>query len=110
MTRAITAVMLVLIAALAAPSAQAPATPGAWRPLFDGKTTAGWRGFKKAQMPEGWAVIDGALTRGGKAGDIVSIEQFDDFELKVEWKIAPGANSGLFYRVVETPDNAPMWQ
>lgn len=84
MVRVIAAVML---AALAAPSGQAPpATPGAWRPLFDGKTTAGWRGFKKAQMPEGWTVVDGALTRGGKAGDLVSIEQFDDFELKVEWK------------------------
>jgi hypothetical protein len=110
MVRVIATVMLVTIAAPAAPSAQAPATTGAWRPLFDGKTTAGWRGFKKAQMPEGWAVVDGALTRGGKAGDIVSVEQFDDFELKVEWKIAPGANSGIFYRVVETPDNAPMWQ
>ena len=110
MLRAITAAMLVTIVALAVPSAQAPpAAPGAWRPLFDGKTTAGWRGFKKAQMPEGWTVVDGALTRGGKAGDIVSIEQFDDFELKVEWKIAPGANSGLFYRVVETPDSGPMW-
>jgi hypothetical protein len=61
-------------------------------------------------MPEGWSVIDGALTRGGKAGDIVSVDQFGDFELTLEWKIAPGANSGLFYRVVETPDDGPMWQ
>lgn len=90
-----------------------PAAPGAaagWRPLFDGKTTAGWRGFKQKEMPAGWSVVDGALTRGGKAGDIVSIEQFGDFELTLEWKIAAGANSGLFYRVVETPDDGPMWQ
>lgn len=80
-----------------------------WRALFDGKTTAGWRAFKQQQMPPGWSVVDGALTRGGKAGDIVSIEQFGDFELTLEWKIAAGANSGLFYRVVETPDNGPMW-
>lgn len=87
----------------------APSAPG-WRSLFDGKTTAGWRGFKQKQMPDGWSVIDGALTRGGKAGDIVSVDQFGDFELTLDWKIAAGANSGLFYRVVETPDDNPMWQ
>src|SRR5687768_3791680 len=87
-----------------------PSSPQGWRPLFDGKTTSGWRGFKKKEMPDGWSVIDGALTRGGKAGDIVSIEQFGDFELTLDWKIAAGANSGLFYRVVETPDDGPMWQ
>ena len=90
------------------PSANPPAaTSSGWRPLFDGKTTAGWRGFKQPQMPDGWTVIDGALTRGGKAGDIVSMEQFEDFEFTMEWKIAAGANSGLFYRVVDTPDTVP---
>jgi hypothetical protein len=95
---------------LATPSAPVSESAPPWRSLFDGRTTAGWRGFKQAAMPEGWSVIDGALTRGGKAGDIVSIEEFDDFELTLDWKIAPGANSGLFYRVVETPDDGPMWQ
>src|SRR4030095_14463278 len=60
-------------------------------------------------MPEGWTVVDGALTRGGKSGDIVSLREFADFELEVEWKIAPKANSGLFYRVVEHPDRKDMW-
>jgi hypothetical protein len=60
-------------------------------------------------MPEGWTVVDGALTRGGKSGDIVSLREFADFELEVEWKIAPKANSGLFYRVVEHPDDKDMW-
>src|SRR5688572_22129442 len=101
--------MIRLIAALAAVAAVALITtrsPASGQPatrsLFDGKTTAGWRGFKQKEMPAGWSVIDGALTRGGKAGDIVSIDQFADFELTLEWKIAAGANSGLFYRVVET--------
>jgi hypothetical protein len=109
--------MIRVIAALvlATLATQTPSTPAAepasgWRPLFDGKTTAGWRGFRQKQMPDGWTVTDGALTRGGKAGDIVSIEQFGDFELTWEWKIAAGANSGLFYRVVEMPDGGPMWQ
>ena len=84
-------------------------SPGPWQPLFDGKTTAGWRGWQQKTMPEGWTVVDGALTRGGKSGDIVSLREFADFELEVEWKIAPKANSGLFYRVVEHSDDKDMW-
>jgi hypothetical protein len=74
---------------------------GGWRALFDGKTTAGWRGYRQKTMPEGWTVVDGALTRSGKGGDIITVDQFGDFELEVEWKIAPGGNSGVFYRVPE---------
>jgi hypothetical protein len=107
MTRIIAGVALALVLAASRIPAAAPAAE--WRPLFDGKTTAGWRGFKQTQMPDGWKAIDGALTRTGKAGDIVSIEEFGDFELTVDWKIAPGANSGLFYRVVENEADADMW-
>jgi len=84
-------------------------TPGPWQPLFDGKTTAGWRGWQQKAMPAGWKVVDGALTRVEKAGDIVSLGEFADFELEADWKIAPKANSGLFYRVVEHPDDKEMW-
>lgn len=83
--------------------------PGTWRSLFDGKTTAGWRGFLAKQMPEGWKVVDGALTRVDKAGDIVTTDEFADFELSLEWKIAKGANSGIFYRVVENDTDKSMW-
>jgi len=86
-----------------------PRTPGPWQPLFDGKTTAGWRGWQQRTLPAGWKVIDGALTRADKGGDIVSLREFADFELEVEWKIAPKANSGLFYRVVEHPEDTEMW-
>jgi 3-keto-disaccharide hydrolase len=82
---------------------------GAWQPLFDGRSTAGWRGFNQTTMPAGWRVVDGALTRVGKAGDIVSLRDFGDFELEVVWKIAPKANSGIFYRVVEHADDKEMW-
>jgi len=78
-----------------------------FRPLFDGKTTAGWRGFRQAQMPEGWRVIDGALTRTGAGGDIVSVEEFGDFELSLEWKLGANGNSGVFFRVTE--DDPVMW-
>ncbi len=78
-----------------------------WRLLFDGQTTAGWRGFRQPTLPAGWQAIDGELTRVGEAGDIVTVDEFDDFELTLEWKLSPNGNSGLFYRVTE--DDDVMW-
>jgi hypothetical protein len=52
-------------------------------------------------MPAGWSVVDGALTRTGQGGDIVTTEEFGDFELTLQWNIAPGGNSGIMYRVTE---------
>jgi hypothetical protein len=85
-----------------------------WRLLFDGRTTAGWRGYRQQGMPDGWQVVDGALTRVGQAGDIVTRDQFQDFELALEWMVAPGGNSGIFIRASEDTDwiyqNAPEMQ
>ena len=75
-----------------------------WKLLFDGKTTAGWHGYGAPDFPGGWQIVDGALTRVGTAGDIVTSEKFRDFELAIEWKVAPGGNSGIFYRGVVAPD------
>lgn len=72
--------------------------------LFDGQTTTGWRGYKQQQCPPGWQVVDGALTRVGEAGDLVSLHQYSDFELELEWQIAPGGNSGIMFRVTEDHD------
>lgn len=81
-----------------------------WQLLFDGQTTQGWRGFGQSTMPREWQAVDGALvltTRAaagapGKLGTgIVTSEPWDDFELALEWKLAPGGNSGIFYRVGE---------
>lgn len=112
MRRVVTTIVMALALA-ASRTAVTPtslaAAPQAWRSLFDGKTTAGWRGFKQKDLPDGWKAIDGALTRTGKAGDIVSIDEFGDFELTIDWKIAPGANSGIFYRVVEYDEDPDMW-
>jgi len=81
---------------------------GGWKLLFDGKTTQGWRTFKKQTFPaHGWVVEDGWLHCLGKdGGDIISDAEFDDFELDWEWKQAPGGNSGLKYFVTETRNSA----
>lgn len=79
-----------------------------WRLLFDGATTKGWRGFKQSAMPAGWTVRDGALVRESGGGDIVTDEEFTDFELELDWKIAEGANSGILFHVTE--DHDYVWQ
>jgi hypothetical protein len=86
-----------------------------WRLLFDGKTTAGWRGYGRPTMPDdGWSVVDGALTRTGRGGDIVTLDTYRDFELALEWKVPPGGNSGIFYRAIEDSNaiymSAPEYQ
>jgi hypothetical protein len=80
-----------------------------WKLLFDGKTTKGWRGYKQKTAPANWKVRDGALvmekTEGVK-GDILTVDQYESFELALDWKIAEGGNSGVMYHVLET-ESAP---
>ena len=81
-----------------------------WKLLFDGKTTAGWRGYKKQAMPDkGWKVEDGLLKKvaGEKGGDIVTEQTFRDFEFAWEWKVARGGNNGVKYFVTEERAGAP---
>jgi len=86
-----------------------------WKLLFDGKTTKGWRGYKMQSMPPGWVVTNGTLARiaggaGGKGAgggdDIVTTEDFENFELTLEWKLVPNGNSGVLYHVSEEPATA----
>jgi hypothetical protein len=72
-----------------------------WRLLFDGATTAGWRGFRQPGAPDGWRVAEGALVREGGGGDLITDEQFENFDLALEWRIAEGGNSGIMFRVSE---------
>jgi hypothetical protein len=73
-----------------------------WQLLFDGQDAAQWwRGYKKDHLPEGWVVENGALVRKGK-GDIITKEQYESFELSIEWKISEGGNSGIMFKVLET--------
>jgi hypothetical protein len=99
--------------ALSSASAQQPNTLTAkekadgWKLLFDGKTTEGWRSARGGGFPAvGWAVKDGVITvtetggeEAGNGGDIVTTRTYGDFELSVDFKTSPGANSGIMYFV-----------
>lgn len=76
-----------------------------WQLLFDGKTTNGWHKFNDGKINGGWIVEDGELVALGKGGDIggdvVSDNDYANFDLKLEWKVSLGGNSGIFYHVKE---------
>lgn len=86
-----------------------------WELLFDGESFAGWRGLGREGIPEGhWVIEDGTIRKVAsgdvptapdgqplEGGDILTTDVFDDFELYFEWKVAPGANSGIKYNVSE---------
>ncbi|MBX9400823.1 DUF1080 domain-containing protein [Lysobacter sp. BMK333-48F3] len=83
--------------------------------LFDGRSLRGWHNYgRRGQPVRGWRVADRALVRSGEGGDLVSDRDYADFELRLEWKIAAGGNSGIFYRAVESAQpiyrSAPEYQ
>lgn len=91
-------------AAQGADVAKSTASTGPWIDLFNGKSTVGWRGFGKPAFPEqGWKVEGGWLTHVAKGGggDIITERLFTDFELRFEWKISQGGNSGVKYFIDE---------
>ena len=70
--------------------------------LFDGKTINQWRGFRKETVPDSWAVENGAISLVGKGGgDLVTKNQYENYEFLVDWKISEGGNSGIIYNVSE---------
>ena len=100
--------------ALAALVLIAPASAAAddWKVLFDGKSTDAWRGYSRDTFPAGCWVIEGDTLKtvsGGKQPcDLVTREPYRDFELELEYKLTPGGNSGVLYRVTELPGE-PSW-
>src|SRR5258708_5818207 len=97
--------MLMLLGDVSLPAADKPdQTPNTltaaeqaagWKLLFDGKTTAGWRGFRKDKCPDGWQVIDGTLDRVKQSGDLVTTDKYASFDLVFDWRIARTGNSGV---------------
>ncbi|HEX2816650.1 MAG TPA: DUF1080 domain-containing protein [Phenylobacterium sp.] len=83
--------------------------------LFDGKTTAGWRGFKTPAPDAGWKVKDGVLSPDAKhSKDLVTKANYENFELTFDWKISPKGNSGVMFHVIpkgeETYESGPEYQ
>ncbi len=76
-----------------------------WKLLFDGKTTKGWRNYRSDKIGDGWKVVDGTLSRAAAgAGDILTEDQYDAFELSLEYKISKEGNSGFMFHVTEEED------
>jgi hypothetical protein len=118
--------LVVAVSLLAGVASQAAAQTGAnpntltpaekaagWTLLFDGRTLEGWRGYKKPDAKGlRWIIEDGTLALptatapGTRAGDIVSKDTFEQFELVFDWRVAPGGNSGVKYFILEDRDSA----
>ncbi len=80
---------------------------GGWKLLFDGETTKGWRNYRKNTVSDSWKAINGELVRTAPGGgDIVTLDQYDNFELLLEYKISPDGNSGVLFRVTEEGDES----
>lgn len=91
-----------------------------WKLLFDGVTTTGWHNFNKTTIGKSWIIEDAALTLDARkspdghwqapdGGDILSTEEYENFELNLDWKISPCGNSGIIYNVVESSQYDFPW-
>lgn len=94
---------------------------GGWKLLFDGQSTRGWHCWKKKTVGASWVIEDGALKLNavpqpdGKlqtedGGDLVTDSEFEDYELRLEWKISPCGNSGVMFNVIEAEQYDYPWQ
>jgi hypothetical protein len=93
-------------ATTAANTLSAEEIAGGWRLLFDGKSVPGWRGLKNREfLKAGWKIENGALTLAKEikqmgeitGGDLITAEQFGDFEFSFQWKLGVSSNSGIMY-------------
>ena len=74
-----------------------------WSLLFNGSDLQQWRTFKKEQVSPGWVIENNAITlKDGGAGDLITRQRYSNFDLKLDWKIAEGGNSGIFILADET--------
>jgi hypothetical protein len=110
------AMAIPVVTTVATPRAQTPATAPntltaaeskeGFKLLFDGKTVDQWRGFRMPTLPENWGAVDGTLTLTNmrRPPDIITIEEFTDFDFRFDWKlgeIPAGSNSGVMFYVTE---------
>ena len=74
-----------------------------WEVLFDGNSLEAWRAFRGSDLPSGWHIVSGALYFDGRIGppDLITRARYASFELVLEWRAEPSANSGILFRVRE---------
>ncbi|MDR0560454.1 MAG: DUF1080 domain-containing protein [Prevotellaceae bacterium] len=94
-----------------------PKDKDGWITIFDGKDFYGWRGYCKDNVPSRWIIEDGAIKFNGSGageaqakdgGDIIFAHKFKNFEVSIDWKVAKGSNSGIFYLAQEIK-NQPIY-
>ncbi|MDG1251722.1 MAG: DUF1080 domain-containing protein [Flavobacteriaceae bacterium] len=119
-------ILLILISISLSCSNQNKNKSNEWINLFDGTSLDGWRAYNGDQMPPGWKIIDSVLTfkteqileqdynYKGNRDIMYGEEEFENFELYLEWKIPKGGNSGIYYHIKEGyggfTDMAPEYQ
>ncbi|MDP5170098.1 MAG: DUF1080 domain-containing protein [Bacteroidia bacterium] len=73
-----------------------------WTTLFDGTNLDSWRNYRQDTISDAWKIEEGVLVMSGPgAGDIVTKDEYESFELELEWKISEAGNSGIFFHVAE---------
>ena len=88
-------------------TANAQIVPKGFKSIFDGQTTTGWHSYGKKTAGSGWKVEDGVLhfdptaAKDGQGGDLVTDVEYENFHLKLEWKVAAKSNSGIIFFVNE---------
>ena len=111
MPRARSFLSAAVLALLTSPLA---AQAGPWRSLLGGNSLAQWKGYRADAVPKGWTASGGVLSKDRPVEDIVTRDQFGDFELSLEWQISTGGNAGVFYRGTEEYEHiywsAPEYQ
>ena len=119
-------ILLILISISLSCSNQNKNKSNEWINLFDGSSLDGWRAYNGDQMPPGWKIVDSVLTFNtkqileqdydykGNRDIMYGDEEFENFELYLEWKIPKGGNSGIYYHIKEGyggfADMAPEYQ
>ena len=98
----------------AAPADKKATDTAHWKLLVKDQTVDAWRGWTSPDFPTGWKVEHGVLSKDGPVDDLVTREEYANFEFEVDWKIGEGGNSGILYRGTREYDHiywtAPEYQ
>jgi hypothetical protein len=84
-----------------------------FRLLFDGESFAGWHAYGADDVTDRWQVKDSALAvrgPGAEQSDLVTDDEFGNFELRLDWMISAAGNSGFMFNVAETPEYSKPWR